>query len=252
MKNQITELLSNYGPIYTLFWDIPPHIEDKGLNELARKLQPGIFINDRGYDEGDFSTPEREIQAIPDTTRFERMTEACNSVGVQSWGYRVEEDFYSLSYLTCAIDRIMAMGGSYLLNVGPNEKGVITEEYASRIQAIGDWYNRMEGCLVGHEADTFDYGVKRDPCLITKKNGKSYFHFYDGLISNAVNMKNVPSMPTSVRLMNAGSGLSFGFDLLPENFNFDTGKMGPAGFHIKQIPVDKFAGEPIVIEMTFA
>jgi len=87
VKNQITELLTNYGKIYTLFWDIPPKVEDPSLNELVRKLQPGIYINDRGWSEGDFSTPEREYKSISGK-RFERMTEACNSVGEQSWGYR--------------------------------------------------------------------------------------------------------------------------------------------------------------------
>ena len=42
IKNQITELLTNYGPIYSFFWDIPPHVEDTSLNELVRRLQPGI------------------------------------------------------------------------------------------------------------------------------------------------------------------------------------------------------------------
>jgi len=60
--SQITELLTNYGKIYTLFWDIPPKLEDRSINEYVRKLQPGIFINNRGFDEGDFSTPEREYQ----------------------------------------------------------------------------------------------------------------------------------------------------------------------------------------------
>ena len=135
VKDQVRELLTNYGPIYTFFWDIPPKAYDPSFNELIRELQPGIYINDRGYDAGDFSTPEREYTATG-SQRFTRMTEACNSVGVQSWGYREGEDFYSLRHLTTSIDRIMAMGGSYLLNVGPDAKGVITEEYAERIRAV--------------------------------------------------------------------------------------------------------------------
>ena len=83
IKNQITELLTKYGSIYTFFWDIPPHINDPSLNELVRSLQPGILINDRGFDAGDFSTPEREYSQNNET-RFPRMTEACNSVGEQS------------------------------------------------------------------------------------------------------------------------------------------------------------------------
>ncbi|MBR5527414.1 MAG: alpha-L-fucosidase, partial [Clostridia bacterium] len=87
VKNQITELLTAYGEIYTLFWDIPPRIRDESINALVRRLQPGILINNRGYDEGDFSTPERELDEIAESGHFEKMTEACNSVGEQSWGY---------------------------------------------------------------------------------------------------------------------------------------------------------------------
>ena len=153
VRAQITELLTNYGKIYTMFWDIPPKIYDPTMNELVRKLQPGIFINDRGYDVGDFSTPEREYRDSG-TARFTRMTEACNSLGEQSWGYRAEEDFYSMRHIITSIDKMMAMGASYLLNVGPNAEGVITESYASRIRRVGDWYNRMQGCLECAEEDT--------------------------------------------------------------------------------------------------
>ena len=84
-RNQIRELLTNYGKIYTFFWDIPTNISDPSMNEFIRSLQPDILIDDRGWgDKGDFSTPER---FVPDGHKFERMTEACQSVGEQSWGY---------------------------------------------------------------------------------------------------------------------------------------------------------------------
>lgn len=247
VKAQVTELLTNYGEIYTFFWDIPPRIEDPSLNELVRKLQPNIYINDRGWDKGDFSTPEREYKAS-EGERFERMAEACNSLGEQSWGYRYDEDFYSLRHIISSIDRIMAMGGSYLLNVGPNEKGEITEEYASRLRRVGDWYNRMGGALECHEADGFDYNVRVNKCIVTKKNGKSYFHFYDGLISGAVAIENYPSEPKSVKLLNTGRELPWKIERLPE---FCDGKTGEARIflHIRGIPVDELSSEAIVIEI---
>ena len=61
VKAQIGELLTRYGEIVCLFWDIPPHIVDPEMNALARRLQPGIMINNRGWsDDGDYSTPERD------------------------------------------------------------------------------------------------------------------------------------------------------------------------------------------------
>ena len=247
IKNQITELLTNYGSIYTFFWDIPPKVDDPSMNELIRKLQPNILINDRGWGKGDFSTPEREYQAA-EGARFLRMTEACNSVGEQSWGYRKEEDFYSIRHLTFAIDRIMSMGGSYLLNVGPTAEGEIASEYLQRLKRVGDWYNRMNGCLECAEADDFSYGSEQNECIATKKNGKTYLHFYQGLVSSAVALKRYPNIPKSVRLMNTGKILSCKEEVLPEFFNGDTG-IGDIYLHITGIPIDDLLAEPIVLEI---
>ena len=208
IKNQIGELLTNYGSIYTLFWDIPPRFEDKSINALARSLQPNIKINNRGYDEGDFATPERDYDKLG-IKRFSKATEACNSVGLNSWGYRRGENFYSARYLMTSIDKMMAMGASFILNVGPNAKGVITPEYKEKILKVGDWYNRMEGALEDSDADENDYGVYHNAYLATKKNGKTYLHFYDGLMVDNVCMNNYPSVPKSVRLLNTGKELSY-------------------------------------------
>ena len=250
VKAQITELLTNYGEIYTFFWDIPPHIEDPSLNELIRSLQPNIRINDRGWSAGDFSTPEREYQAVG-SGRFTKMTEACNSVGQQSWGYRRGEDFYSLRHLTSSIDRYMALGASYLLNVGPNAKGVIDEDYASRVRAIGDWYNRMEGCLVLNEEESFDFGAVKGEPVINRKNGKTYLHFYKGMISSAVALRKYPSLPKAVRLMNTGASLSFAEEYLPELFGQDIDPAHAKCLHISGIPVDALESEPIVLEIAW-
>jgi len=246
VKNQITELLSNYGRIYTLFWDIPPKISDPSLNELARRLQPGIYINDRGYSEGDFSTPEREYEGIA-PKRFERMTEACNSVGEQSWGFRTGEDFHTLKYLTSSIDKVMALGGSYLLNVGPDFSGAITPEYQKIIRRVGDWYNRISVATENHEEDTHDYGVFYNKCIVTKKGGKSYFHFYEGLVSSGVWMKNPPSVPKSVILLNTGKSLTAAFE--PMISKPDKNAVAQSGLHIMNIPSDELSNEAIVIEI---
>ena len=248
VKNQVTELLTNYGKIYTFFWDIPPRIEDPSLNELVRKLQPGIYINDRGWDKGDFSTPEREYKAT-EGSRFERMTEACNSLGQQSWGYREGEDFYSIRHVTTSIDRIMSMGGSYLLNVGPNAEGEITEDYAKRLLRVGDWYQRMGGCLECAEGDGFNYESRHNSCIATKKNGKTYLHFYDGVISSSVALKNYPCVPKSVKLLNTGAALDAKAEILPEFFNGRTGKAETVFLHITGIPIDELQSEPIVLEI---
>ena len=247
IKNQITELLTNYGEIYTLFWDIPPHIDDPSVNELVRSLQPNIFINDRGFDEGDFSTPERDYQSLP-SGRFTTATEACNSVGENSWGYRYDEDFFSVSYLLSAIDRIMAMGGSYLLNVGPDAKGRITPEYRERIARVGKWYNKMKECLKGNRESSFDYEVFKNNGIVNENHGKTYFHFPDGLISSQLSLRKWQTLPKSVRLMNTGEELPFAVRKLPLLY-YGENRTFPELLQIREIPVDELVGEPIVIEI---
>lgn len=255
VKRQLRELLTNYGPIYTLFWDIPPHIFDPSVNELARSLQPEIRINDRGYDEGDFSTPERKV---PEGGRFTRMTEACQSVGAQSWGYRRGEDYFTPRYLLYGIDRTMAMGGSYLLNVGPMPDGTIPPEARAILARIGEWYRKLCGSLEDTEADPFPYAIRANPmmrgddCIALRKNGKTYLHFPSGVIAGAVYLHRYPSLPQSVRLLNTGMQLPFSLDYPPSEMDENGRARGPF-LRIGGIPADRepLLTEPVVIEIVW-
>ncbi len=239
-KSQIAELMSNYGKIYTLFWDIPPHVYDPSINEFVRSLQPGIYINDRGFDDGDFSTPERGIGGAPNE-RFDHMTEACFSVGARAWGYRKNEDYHTSRYLTSVIDQTMARGGSFLLNVGPKPDGTIDETSLYLIAKIGDWYKRMDGCLKEHEGDPYTYGLNGVPHIVTKKNGKSYFHFFNGLTTNSMIFTVYPSMPKSVKLMNTGKQLEYEVTYIPS--------VKPGCLRVSGIPMDTLETEVPVIEV---
>ena len=248
IKNQITELLTNYGKIYTLFWDIPPQLNDPSINNLVRELQPEILINDRGFDEGDFSTPEREHES-GNGMRYTRMTEACNSLGSDSWAYRKNDSYYSLRYLLSEICAVMAKGGSYLLNVGPMADGKIPEIQVEKLKKIGDWFNRTEGVLEGHTPDETDYGIKYNTCIPTKKNGKTYLNFYNGMNNNAVLFKNVSVLPKSVRILNTGNSLPFECDYFPTFYYDDPEDITHKYLRIYDIPVDDLPAEPIIIEI---
>lgn len=250
VRRQIHELLTGYGKICTLFWDIPPKLFDPSMNEYVRSLQPGILINNRGFDEGDFSTPEREADENASLLPYARMTEACNSIDLLSWGYREEPAFYSYRHLLSAIDKVMARGGSYLLNIGPMADGSLAPEHRKRIERIGQWYQRMEGCLEQHEPDSYEYRIAGfDRCITVRRNGRSYFHFFDGLSVDAVSLGSYPSLPKAVRLMNTGAELPFKEVLLPGGTNPSTGRAEQVFLHIRNIPVDELSQEPIVLEI---
>lgn len=248
-RGQLEELLTNYGKIYTLFWDISPYYEDKSMNEFVRSLQPDILINDRGYDKGDFSTPEREV---PEGNRFSKMTEACQSVGIQSWGYRKKENYYSKRFLMSSIDKIMAMGGSYLLNVGPKPDGCIDEKAKEMISEIGSWYIRTGNTLENTQPDEFQYEfddlAPLDSYIAIKKNGKTYFHFYNGISADCISLSKFPSIPKNARCINDNKKLEIRVENLPAHFDDNGKSMGPY-CQLCGIDADRLSIEPIIIEV---
>lgn len=250
IKAQVTELLTNYGEIYTFFWDIPPHIEDKSINALVRSLQPDILINNRGFDAGDFATPER---SVPDGDRFPTTTEACQSVGENSWGYRAEEDYFSARHLMESIDKIMAMGGSYLLNVGPKADGTIPKRSEQLLCRIGAWYHHTQIALENTIPAARTYSLSGGmPHIAVEKNGVTYFHFYRGLNSTAVTFldDDIPT-PRRAVLLNADKELPIRHGTLPSKVDSDA-VARKQYYSIREIPVDDYPAEPLVIAVEWA
>jgi len=253
VKRQITELMTNYGKIYTLFWDIPPMIEDPSINELVRKLQPDILINDRGYSHGDFSTPER---TVPDGEQFTALTEACQSVGKESWAYRADEDYFTPKFLMQSIDKIMLMGGSYLLNVGPDANGEIPEQSRRSLERVGDWYNAVResfedvvpanGLIKNAGTQSGMYVLRRDNTL--------YLHFNRDAASTGLSLAPLTKLPISARVLNdlpdhVDCELKCNMAVLPSSF--DGKKLGDPVPHIYGIPLDELCGEVVVIRLDF-
>jgi alpha-L-fucosidase len=53
---------------------------------MIRQLQPAAVINNRGFGDGDFGTPERDWDnSVKTSLAFPQPTEAGNSVGSESW-----------------------------------------------------------------------------------------------------------------------------------------------------------------------
>lgn len=243
VKNQLTELCTNYGKIESFFWDIPPERRDPSLNAYIRKMQPGILINDRGYDDGDFATPER---SLPEGGRFERYTEACQSVGWQAWGYRKNEDFYSHKFLMESIDTYMAMGGNYLLNVGPKPDGSIPPEARDSLRAIGEWYKRVKEALWAEPASHL---IPSSQFLLTAKENTLYLHFHKSPESNGMILETIAKMPKYAMVLNNGQELYTAFEKMPTLCA--PPNVGQPVLHINRIPVDQLAGEVIVLKLEF-
>ncbi len=136
----IRELMTNYGKIDVLWYDVSWPLNVKGweserMNKMVFELQPDIIVNNRNQLPGDFSTPEQRIVAETNG----RAWESCMTLN-DSWGYQRADDNWKSSktvirnLISCVRD-----GGNYLLNIGPRGDGSIPEESVRVLSEVGRW-----------------------------------------------------------------------------------------------------------------
>lgn len=242
VKAQVKELLTGYGKICGFFWDIPPRIYDPEINELVRSLQPGIRINDRGFDEGDYSTPEREVPE----GYFTGLTEACESVGQKAWGYRSNEDYYTGRVLSSNIDAILTMGGNYLLNVGPMADGRIPEQAVQIIEQVGAWYRAAKESYVGTEPVRVAKGQKY---RLTAKESTLYVHFDKGLECSGIVLEPLRFLPREASVLGYEHPIKVALDIIPDNPEKPDALEGK--LHLYDLPAEQWAGYPMILKLVF-
>ncbi len=245
LKAQIRELCTNYGSIHGIWWDMNvPEYRDETVHQMIRELQPCAIINNRGFGNGDYSTPERDFDpegANPDDMAFKRPTEACQSVGVNSWSYRKNEDFFSIKHLMKSIDRTLAMGGNYLLNIGPDPDGVIPEQSENILREIGKWYNQVKEAFCTPETGVID----NRQILVTKNGSNLYLHCPEGLTSTTLPLDPLVTPPKTVTLLNTGENIDF--TLEPIIYQMAKGSQ----LRLKNIPVDQLNNTVPIFKLSY-
>ncbi|HQL08807.1 MAG TPA: alpha-L-fucosidase [Lentisphaeria bacterium] len=240
VRSQITELCSNYGKIAGFFWDIPPRITIPDLNALLRRLQPGIVINNRGFGPGDYSTPERHV---PDGQAFTTPTEACQSIGAQSWGFRENEDYFTPLFLMRSMDKILCMGGNYLLNVGPQADGALPPAAHDILRRIGRWYHRVKEAFQDSQPAT--QLCANPDCMLTRRGNTLYVHFPKGLNSSGVVLNPLRVMPKEATLLNNGQPVRCAVEVVPSWYQ------SPPWLHLSDIPATALQDEVPIIKLVF-
>ena len=196
MKNQLKELLTNYGNVGVLWFDgewestwNPTY--GNGLYNYVRSLQPGIIINNRvgaarsgmegmnkeGELAGDFGTPEQQIPAtgLPDID-----WETCMTMN-DHWGYnKADLNFKSTRDLLQKLADIASKGGNFLLNVGPTSEGLFPPTSVQRLKDIGAWMKVNSEAIYATKASPFknlDWGR----CTQKSIDGgtRLYLHVFD-------------------------------------------------------------------------
>jgi len=176
IHGQVRELMTNYGKIDILWYDVnwpltPEQWEAAEMNRMVRELQPDIIINNRTGLPEDFSTPEQHVRGEPEG----RAWEACMTMN-DSWGYHKADDAWKTpkrilrNLITCARD-----GGNYLLNIGPKPDGSVPEESVRILNTIGGWMDKYGHTIYGAER----CNVKRSAFAnFTRKGNTLYVHVH--------------------------------------------------------------------------
>lgn len=169
VKSQLTELLTNYGPVAVIWFDggwehSAKDWRSQELLDLIHRLQPDTLVNDRSNLPADFATPE---QRIPEHAMSGgRLWETCMTMN-NSWGYvRDDDNWKSPTTLIHNLADVASKGGNLLLNVGPTADGVFPPEATERLAAVGRWMrvngSSIRGTVAGpFRKITFDGRVTR-------------------------------------------------------------------------------------------
>lgn len=146
VKNQITELLTNYGPVCAIWLDgiaTPlsrkekiPLFKCQELYDHIHARQPQVLVS---YKQGllgteDFKAPERQF-----TGKTEGLLEICDTLQPAGWGYIRQDDGRHKT-----ADQVMGMlkkaanrGANLLLNTGPLPDGSIHPEDVKTLAEVG-------------------------------------------------------------------------------------------------------------------
>jgi alpha-L-fucosidase len=186
MYAQLKELVDNYDPAILWFdgeWstDRPnnPWTERDGedLEAYVHSLSPNIVINNRvgkrRVVDGDTGTPEQEIPSAPVAGQ---LWESCMTLN-GSWGFaRWDQNWKSPVDLTRNLVNIAGRGGNYLLNVGPDPRGVVPQESVTRLRSMGDWLRTNGPAVYGAR----EPGIVAEPAWgsVSRNGDKLYASVY--------------------------------------------------------------------------
>ncbi len=212
---QIRELMTNYGKIDILWYDVSWPLDAKGweserMNEMVFTLQPDIIVNNRNRLDGDFTTPEQRIEAAAGG----RAWEACMTLNA-SWGYQAADDDWKSpktvvrNLIACARD-----GGNYLLNIGPRGDGSIPEESVRIFEAVGAWLAKNGTAIYGTD---LCQPRRSNYATFTRKGNTLYMHvhFWPG---DTLAIAGLLVPVKSARLLASGQAVKFDQDKLRVKF----------------------------------
>ena len=179
VKPQLTEILTQYGPVGLIWFDTPMTIskeQAQELKDLVRKLQPACIISGRlgGGVETDYGSTGDNVVPATVINRDWEVPATLNN----TWGFKKNDhEWKSPEGLTRLLFDIASKGGNYLLNVGPTAEGEIPEASVKILNKVGEWMKVNGEAIYGTQSSPYE--VEFAWGNITRKPGKLYLGIFD-------------------------------------------------------------------------
>ena len=158
-KNQLTELLTNYGPVYELEWpgySTSNPLDWKEIAQLAHQLQPEILVwmapeiatagADLRYSGNQYGQGSRATSAIgnvpnggPSNVWYPAESQLSDR-GPITWFWHPNNSVISLGDLQSAYFNTVGMNTTLILNVPPATTGQLDTPDLDLLQQFGTWY----------------------------------------------------------------------------------------------------------------
>ena len=172
MNAQLTELLTNYGPVGAIWFDgwwdhdSDPTPFDWQLSEqyaLIHRLQPACLV---GNNHHMAPNPGEDIQIFErdlpgeNTAGFVDKAAAVSRLPLETcetmngmWGYKIiDQDYKPTRQLIHYLVNTAGKGANLLLNIGPQPNGELPQTAVSRLKEMGEWMNTYGATIRGTTA----------------------------------------------------------------------------------------------------
>ncbi len=200
MKNQLTELLTNYGEIggiwFDGYWDqtAPEGAADRSprldwhsaeIYALIHQLQPQCLVGNNHhltpFAGEDFQMFEKDLPGENKSgLSFQKPSDAlpletCETIN-NSWGFNITDTTYKThEQLIHYLVKASAVGANFLLNIGPMPNGEVQPEFKERLAYMGAWLKTYGQSIYNTKGG---YMHPQDWGCITEMDGKMYVHVF--------------------------------------------------------------------------
>ena len=179
MCQQVEELVHNYGPLLTVWFDYGQDfdaVRGRRVTQFVRSLQPDLLLNDRvdwaRVNPGDYDTPEQRIG----TMQTDRPWETCMTIVGTHWSWAPNDPVKSLKEIVQTLVKVVGGDGNLLLNIGPMPDGRFEPLQVQRLHEIGQWLAKYGESIYGTRGGPFERG---DWGAATYKDDTIYLHLLD-------------------------------------------------------------------------